>query len=390
MFASKKVGNATFLFVLLLMSFTMLATVRVTSADVASRSCTTQNLSTQIESVAPSVSPTEQQDINFAVGSQQYHNVASVFTSTIASGANDMWSWNSNCKVSWSRAIVTVEVQAANGSKYNIVVSENPKLGTIYSVSVTPFSEAGPISSGCTTQSTGCNWAGYAVAGDSSADQQVYYVDSIWYVQTASTPTSGQNCNLPHECEISQWDGLTNSGGAHIIQSVTKSFLVGSTTSYAAYLEIYPSQLNRACSNPSSGDEMEGIVENQYYYGGTSGSNYYLYLYDYTASTTCVPVGGNPVSVTSFTPYYAAFMAEREMPGTYTLAATSSMEFYSCQFALGLSSTGVWQDYNYGDGFGSSIYNNGYNETYPGTMYHNSGTYVGYFGINYLTSNGTP
>jgi hypothetical protein len=385
---ASKIAKATLLF--FLMSLTVLSTVHVTSAGASSTSCARQNLSSQIETIG-NTSPTEQQDINFATGSPQYRTAAAAFTSTIALGATDSWSWDSNCKVSWSRAAVTFEVQAANGSKYDLVVSENSKLDQIYSVIVTPFSEAGPISSGCPTQSTGCNWAGYAVADSNSSPDQVYYVDSIWYLQKAYIPTSGQSCTVIHPCEISQWDGLTDSGGAHIIQAVTKSYLIGSTNSYFVYLEVYPSGLNDECSNlPSSGDEMEGVVENQYYYDGTSGSNYYFNLWDWTANIDCTPVHGNPISVTSFTPKYAAFEAEREQAGTNVLAATTSMEFYNCQFATSLSSTGVWQDYNYGDGFGSSIYNNGYNETYPGTMYHNSGSYVGYFGINYLTSNGTP
>jgi len=91
--------------------------------------------------------------------------------------------------------------------------------------------------------------------------------------------------------------------------------------------------MNDACTNPSSGDYMESLIENQLVYDGTSGSNYYVYLHDYTASWICTPNGGNPKSL-SWTPYYVAFMAERELPGTYTLAASNSMQFTNCQFAL--------------------------------------------------------
>lgn len=135
---------------------------------------------------------------------------------------------------------------------------------------------------------------------------------------------------------------------------------------------------------------MEALMENQLVYAGTSGNNYELFTRDWTTSNLCVPSGTytNPVSV-SFTPYYAAFEAERENPGVDVLASWGSMEFYECQFALSASVTGVQNYWNAGDGFGSSIYNNGYNESYPGPMYHNSGTYVGYFGVNYVTSDGT-
>lgn len=388
-----KVGKAALLFFLI--SLTVLSTARVTSADVVSNSCTTRNLASQIEEIGPTNGLSQQQEIDFAATSQDYHAVAAAFTSTVASGANDMWSYNSNCKVSWSRAVVTFEVQAANGSKYNILVSENPKLDVVYSVSIIPFANAGAISSGCTHQSTGCNWAGYAVSGDSSANVQVYESDSTWYVQTPSAPSSGQSCTQSNQCEISQWDGLTNANGASIIQGGTNSrYWVTSgvgQANYDAWLAVYndPNSFSDGCSSPSSGDDMEAIMENQYYYAGTTGSNYYMYLRDWTASWLCTPSGGNPKSV-SFTPYYAAFEAEREEPGTYVLAEFSSMEFYSCQFALSQSSTGVWNYYNVGDGFGSSIYNGGYNETYPDTMYHNSGTYVGYFGVTWSTSSGTP
>jgi hypothetical protein len=389
--ASTNAGKTVFLF--LLISFAMLSSVHITSADTVSSSCSTKNLASQVDSIGHVF--TGQQEINFAAASQEYRAAAAQFKTLTTSGATDIWAYDSNCKVSWNKAVVTFVMQAANASEYNLVVSEDPKLNAIYSVSISPFAYAGAISSGCTTQSTGCNWAGYAIAGDSAADLQVYESDAIWYVQTPYAPASGQSCTVAHQCEISQWDGLTNANGASIVQGGTNSRYyyngVGYTTVYESWLAIYndPHSFGNGCGSTASGDEMEALMENQLVHDGTSGSGYYMYLRDYSG-WLCTPSSySNPVSI-SFTPYYAAFEAEREEPGTYVLAGTNSMEFYDCQFALGTSTTGVWNYYNAGDGFGSSIYNNGYNETYPGTMYHNSGTYVGYFGVNYLTSNGTP
>jgi hypothetical protein len=388
-----KFGPPCFLF--LMLSLTVIASTHTTTAAVASNSCSTQELISHQRSLTPPY--TGQQEISFAASSKQYQTDAAQFKTSLNSGATDKWSYDANCNVSWAGATATFVVQAANGSNYGIIVSENPRADAIYSVNVVPFASAGAISSGCTNKSNGCNWAGYAVAGDSSANDQVYYVDSIWDVQAAGSPPSGYGgpCTNTNECEISQWDGLTNANGASIIQGGTNSFIYPACSSgcYFSWLAIFndPHSFGDFCTDPSSGDEMEGVMENQLIYAGTSGNNYDMYLRDWSGSWLCTPSGTytNPVSV-SFTPYYAAFEAEREEPGTYILAYTSSMEFEECQFALSASVTGVWNFYNSGYGFGSSIYNGGYNETYPATMYHNSGTYVGYFDINYLTSKGTP
>ncbi len=390
---ASKVSLAALL--LFLISLTSLSTV---SAEISRNSCTTQELASQTNTIAHPF--TGQQEIGFASASPQYQADAAQFTAQVSSGATDTWSYDANCMISWNKATVTFVMRAANSSEYSLIVSENPRLGVVYSISIIRFANAGPPSSGC-NQYNGlgqlqCEWAGWAVAGNSGASAQVYYADSIWYVQKATAPTSSQTCTTAHNCEISQWDGLTDANGASIIQGGTDSWLVtggNPANSYDAWVAIYndPHSFEDYCTAPSSGDEMEAVMENQLVYAGTSGSNYELFLRDWTTSNLCTPSGTytNPVSV-SFTPTYAAFEAELINPTSDVLASFGSMEFYSCQFALSASVTGVWNYWHSGDGFGSSIYNHGYNETYPAGMNHNSGTYVGYFGVNYLTSNGTP
>jgi hypothetical protein len=395
-----KVGALAFL--LLLMPLWVAPSVHVASAEVASNTCPGSALYPQIEILGRTNGLTEQQEIDFATSSQQYTAAASAFNSTIASGANDIWSFNSNCIVSWSEAIVTFEVRAANGSTYNLAVAENPKVNAIYSVSITPSPTASPVSSKCTLQvggQTQCEWAGWAIAGNSEASDQVYSVQSEWYVQEPLSPASGESCDSPDYCDVEQWDGLTNanSNPSDILQAVTDSLLEGTTASYSSVLEEYSSNGNFIDSCPATyeNDEMYGTVNNELVENGTSGSDYYMYLTDYSQSWICTPSGNNPISI-SWTPYYAAYESELPLQFTdgsstnYVLAGTNSMEFEECQFALGASVTGIWNYWDAGDGFGSSIYNNDYNDSYPAEMLHNSGTYVGYFDVAYYTSLGTP
>lgn len=387
-----------FLFPLILLtSFGFPLALQSTAVSDSSNSCTTQELASQMTTVTHPF--TGQQEINFASTSPKYQAAAAQFSAQVSSGATDTWTYDAGCKVSWSSATVTFVMRAANGSEYSLIVQENPRLNVINSISIIPFAYYGPPSSACSqyvNSQLQCEWAGWAVAGNSGASAQVYYADSIWYVQNATVPTSGQTCNSAHECEISQWDGLTDANGASIIQGGTDSWrLTGGSPHnfFDAWVAIYndPHSFEDYCTSPSASDEMEAVMENQLVYAGTSGSNYELFLRDWTSSNLCTPSGTytNPVSV-SFTPTYAAFEAELINPTSNVMASFGSMEFYSCQFALSASVTGVWNYWDSGYGFGSSIYNNGYNDSYPAAMNHNSGTYVGYFGVNYHTSDGTP
>jgi hypothetical protein len=126
---------------------------------------------------------------------------------------------------------------------------------------------------------------------------------------------------------------------------------------------------------------MQSNIENQLIAIGTPGNNYYIYLNDWKQSWLCSPAAQS----VSFTPYYAAFIAERPNPSFYHLAKFNPFNFTQDTN----DQSNLWLDYNNGYGFGVYMYNNGYQETTTYAMIHLSGSYYGNFKIGWVTSIGT-
>jgi hypothetical protein len=130
----------------------------------------------------------------------------------------------------------------------------------------------------------------------------------------------------------------------------------------------YSFALSGDVPSPSSGgDELTANVENQLIANGTNGGNYYLYLRDWTSNWIC----SHHYSTTSFTPFYADYIAERTANGTigsparptaFSLPDFSTFDFTLCQMAISSTIGGSYSNYNNGFGFGVQM-KNGTQET---------------------------
>lgn len=372
----------------------------------AASSCTMKNLEDQVVAAGQVV---DQQDaINFAVGSNQYKQATTGFHAAF-SGENYAWSYDSGCKVTWRGISINFLMQSANGSMYTLVVSENPLAGVIDGVQTFPALSAA-ITPQCNSPPyyPPCNWSGYAVAGNSQQNQQIYESDARWYVPTLSEPSgSGQpSCTSTNRCVLAQWVGLTDQTASAnpqcctLLQAGVFSEIYGSpavpvqkgfTQIYCTYFASWCQTSATICSlvyDPVSvGNQMESTEENQLAYNGTPGNNYYAFLNDWTQSWLCT-LPGQPVNIT-FTPYFAAFMAERNNPSTYHLAQWATSSFYFTLCADYVSSyQGVYSDYNNGYGWGVYMLNNGYQNTITRSMTQVGNGY-GQFYVDWSTSQST-
>src|SRR5258708_4493945 len=139
-----------------------------------------------------------QEAIRFAVASPQYSQLSAGFTVTYT-GSNDGRSYDSNCTVFWTGISVNFLLRSANGSNQTLTVSENPRIGVVDWARISPaVSEA--ITPNC---STACQWSGYAIAGNSVPNLQVYESDARWYVPLLQEPDV--TCTQSFPCDMSEW-----------------------------------------------------------------------------------------------------------------------------------------------------------------------------------------
>jgi len=193
-------------------------------------------------------------------------------------------------------------------------------------------------------------------------------------------------------------------GSGTIVQAGILSKIYGSPPTIVSYgwTEIYctgpsPCQpTTQVCPNPfspypvASGDQIQSSEENQLAFNGTPGTNYYIFLNDWTQSWLCTArPNGNPVNV-NFTPHYAAFIGERPVPySTNHLAQFPDWYFTLCAFYLnGGGYQGVYSNYNSGYGYGVYMQNSGSINTNTATMTQVGNGY-GQFTLHWLTSQGT-
>jgi hypothetical protein len=366
---------------------------RGNSVSISWATCTPKVLEANIQAAGQVVSLKDA--ISFAQSTQQYRSDTAGFTTSFQ-GANDGWSFDSSCQVSWTSIAVNFLMKSTNGSKYNLAITENPKLGIVMSAIVAPALYAA-ITPTCSVAT--CRWSGYAVSGNSGNTQQIYEAQARWYQPTVSAPPVSQaSCaDISTDCNVTPWVGLVDSANpnsATIVQTGVFATYVGNRVPAASYLpwtEIYCStgcqSMIQCPSNDvvTAGDQMYGDVQNQYAHDFTTGNNYYITLTDFNANWACVP-STNPQSV-SFTPHYAAFIAERVNP-FYHLAQFPDFSFLNCALFIN-NLDGVYPEYNSGYGFGAYMYSNFYQETSTGVMTPNPGSNYASFPISWLSSSGS-
>ena len=327
--------------------------------------------------------------INLAIGSSEFKHATTGFATSFT-GANDGWSFNSILGVSWTGVAVDFLMAGANGSRYSLSISENPKTGVVYSANVMP------VASAQVYVGYGTSYSGYGISGaPPTSNQQVYASLAEFYQPTVSKPSvTPPTCDVYFtpfgSCNLTVWAGLAtyppytgphsaSSGG--VVQAGTLGIIRYNsnpditTTVYAGFTEDFESSNPNNGINPclesdvvspsNGGDAMEAELENQLAASGTSGSLYYTYVFDYTASWVC-----SAQYTDSFFPIYADFIAERPQNGTmsngtatdYSLPAFSTFYFWNCAMYVS-SYVGVYSNYNNGYGFGVQMLNKGYQET---------------------------
>jgi len=305
--------------------------------------------------------PVSQQDaVTFAQTSEKYKSATTNYEVMSFQGANDGWSFNSNCQVSWQVTSLSFLVKAGNESLYILTVSENPSLKTVYSATIGPLIYYSPIQPQCNISK--CLWSGYGIAGDSNNPhtQQIFEAQAYWYQWSATPPpTSEGDCSSTgvNHCHFSSWVGLTAttapSSSATIVQGGTAVDYFGPRTipaEYNAWTEFFPT-LPVNCTNfvPHVGDLMEGTSENQYAINGVSNSTYHIFVTDWTSLHTC----SAKATESSWTPIFGLFMGEgpNYTASSKILADFSDFNFTDCAYYTG-SFTGVYSAYNNGWGYG--------------------------------------
>jgi hypothetical protein len=172
----------------------MLATVGAVPSAAA---CTESSVVSQINNTRTGID--SQSAINLAQSASQYLAIATGSTVSFT-GVSNGWTINpTSCVVSWQNLAVNFYMKAANGSAYTISVTENPLVGEVSHVSVSPAASAG-ISVG-----NGISYSGYGVAGGSSSPPpQLYQAEAYFYMPTVSMPAKDLRTNI-HTCDV--WRG---------------------------------------------------------------------------------------------------------------------------------------------------------------------------------------
>jgi hypothetical protein len=144
------------------------------------------------------------------------------------------------------------------------------------------------------------NWSGYAVTGSTGS---VTYVNGSWIVPTVSPGTSTTTAYYS-----SFWVGIDGFNSGTVEQVGTDSDIKGSTASYYAWYEFYPSPMYTISLKISAGDNMSASVT----YTGSSGRSGFFGRSSSTFTVTITDI----TTGTSFT-----------TTGTVTNAARSSAEW---------------------------------------------------------------
>jgi hypothetical protein len=381
-----------------------------------------QQIDSQVVRAGDPVSPQIVED--FAMNSTQYALAVAGLNSSFQGFNNDWTLSEATCTISWHDATASFLVTNAHDVKYILTVAENPLEGIIYNVALDGVFVAS------IAQTNSETYSGYAVADSSTpTSNPVDYASSTWYAPSVEVPSDPSPYSSPSckwtgsdsstECIVEFWTGLQNStydGPNHIpahtgevvqtgtFGNETCGYQVGGaygcTSVYKDWSEYVRGYSNGNASpdgpyycypSPGEGDEVVGQVGSKLYFNDTSSNYTYTILTDYgSPNTTICSHFYNNGEV--HTEYYADYFAETPQYGSsfFTLPEfTSPTTFYDCGMATGQTEFGAYPNYSNGYGFGSYIYNSDTTNTDTGTMYENSGSTYGYFGVTWVNSYGT-
>jgi len=396
--SSSKILKASLL-VIIMISPMVVSNLGQQVAASATTACTDLTLNAKMANTPIGMS--QQAAISLSQSSLQYQALTSDAAAVTFSGISQEWSFDrTSCTVALQGLAVNFQMRSHNGSRDTVVIDVNPNLSVVRKAVELPSASAS-INVG-----SGTAYSGYGICSSSSCGQTLLGVTSKFNEPTVSQPTGtylGQtepNCHLSNGiCVAVFWGGLATcdytgmpwSGcSGSVVQTGTMGLVkynsTSSTTSisYVAWWEYFnsnnPGTINYCVyDNPSpsnGGDSMQVYAENQILVTGYSGSNYYTYTYDNTASWSC---NSGAISTSSYSPVYAEYIVERPQNTTscgsscgansqYTLPVFTDITFSSDQLYY-TSWNGAYNDYNPGYGFGVQMLN-----SLSGTNYQNTVT----------------
>jgi YHS domain-containing protein len=217
------------------------------------------------------------------------------------------WSFDSNCNVTWQAVNVVYTLSNASGYVKTVVVTMDPELTKMVSVSEQIGKHYG----------SSPNWSGYEFQGNSGATNPVYEAYNSWSEPTVSVPYTG-GCVTPQTCDVAIWAGLADAAGAsngNLAQDGTDAQVTCAhsicNNQYFAWYEFLPNNAVTCTGvTVSHGDSISADVVNT----SKPGSSYNISVVDSTSSTSCSVTGYTYSAMT--TPEYGDFIAERATLGS--------------------------------------------------------------------------
>lgn len=276
---------------------------------------------------------------------------------------------NVNCNLTWKTTNVVYSFNDTNGSLKNIVVTEDPALTKIISVT----EQIAPRASSYTDS---YNWAGYEPYAKSGPTSKypVYEATTTFTLPSITYPSSPTNAcktNLGYQpCDLAIWDGIEdNTGGSNNLAQAGAdediTYNGGYQYSYYLWYEFLttsPSGLTQCTGlTINSGDSITSDVYGENTYGGSS-TSYDISITDNTSNPVQMCTVTGQSFFTSSTPYYAAFIDERLCNTNSNPCPTNSMSTVPSFSSDTFSNTSMY--YNGGtSSIDSSFGSNGwYNE----------------------------
>jgi hypothetical protein len=243
------------------------------------------------------------------------------------------WSLDkTSCNLTWKTTNIVYSFNDTKGSMKNIVVTEDPALTKIISVTEQVVSRA-------STSTNSYNWAGYEPYAMSSPTTKypVYEATTTFTLPSItypSNPTNACKTNLGYQpCDLAIWDGIEDSlgGSNNLAQAGADEDITyngGYQYSYYLWYEFLttsPGGLTQCTGltiNPSDSITSDVYGENTY---GGSNTSYDISITDNTSNPVQLCTVTGQSFFTTSTPYYGTFIDERLCNTNANPCPTSSM-----------------------------------------------------------------
>jgi hypothetical protein len=291
-----------------------------------------------------------------ASSNAEYASRVQGFTKVEFHSIYNTWQFNTtNCDLNWETVNVVYSVHTPTGFEKYVVVTEDPVLSRVISISE-QASKVYYDPSGNDTQYSTANsnyWSGYEFAGDSGSPPTtaVYESRTTWAVPSVSVPYSGA-CTSTKPCSAAIWPGLEDQSGAgnsHLVQGGTDSQITNCNTSCVTTNKVWYEFLPNSavyCGGMTfaTSDSVTADVVNRAKSGG-SNTLYDVSINDNTSGQGCSVSGQSYTSMNK--PIYGSFILERAQIGSgYTLANFGTVQIGSASTYYSSASHSIYTPYS--------------------------------------------